>query len=224
MKANDEIFVHVPGEGAQRILHPGRRLAELSEGRSGVRVQMLKDLGVGEGTDVFLLFEQARTFLQQPARVCARAEAESAPDPIPEATDAGAAEAEPRACGPVLDLETLGDPVSAESRQSYRVSALGADIEATFAGEAHCPVLDVSATGLALYAKETVALGSRQEIVLSFDGREIAGMIVVQSIRDMGNKFRYGALCVDGALREELGGVNLAIQRQQLRRMSGVDS
>lgn len=49
--------------------------------------------------------------------------------------------------GTVATLKTICEPVSAESRQCYRVSTVMNDLAVTFGGESNSPLRDVSVPG-----------------------------------------------------------------------------
>jgi hypothetical protein len=144
-----------------------------------------------------LPFEQKQKFYQQAARVVRR---ESAPPTV-------------------FELKLQGQPVSAESRQCYRVSCLGAGIKATVADEKDCEVVDVSATGLAFYATSTYEIGRQVRITFFYNGDEHAGQGTVQSMRRVSAKLiRYGVHCGDtksktDTLARSLSSINQSIQR-----------
>lgn len=201
MKQDDKVFFRLPKEdrGSQRVLRPA---TVVGVDDTGCRIQLEQAADVGAASDGFLHFEERRKFLQQSVRVVA--------------VDAG----RPR----VLALQIQGTPVSAESRQAYRVSCLGANIKAVIADEPGCDIVDLSVTGFAFYARSQFEVGQRVRAVIPYDGREYRGYATIQSVRLLGAKIiRYGVHSSDGAgdnLTKSLAAISLAVQSEQLRRLA----
>ena len=126
-----------------------------------------------------------------------------------------------------MELETTGDPASAENRECYRVSCYAAGIKAQLAEDPEmCEVLDVSATGFAIFSTAQYQVGQTMKAALYHDGDSILGTVVVQSAREYGKNMRYGLRAIDDArktatLQSALSRVNLAVQRAQAARLSG---
>ena len=204
-KQDDKVFYRIPNEqGAKKqILHAGVVLSVEEE----TCVVRLDDScpAIEENLDGFLHFEHKQKFFQQAARV-ARKESD-----------------EP--C--VFALKLQGQPVSAESRQCYRVSCLGAGIKATVGEEKDCEVVDVSATGLAFYTTGTFEIGRQVRVTFFYGGEEYAGQATIQSMRRVSARLiRYGVHCGDtksktDTLARSLASINQSIQRDQLRRLAG---
>jgi hypothetical protein len=202
LKQDDKIFLRLPKEDTprKRVLRPGVVLG-LEGDVCVIRLEQLCS-GIEASADVALHFEERRKFLQQSARVVRK--------------DSGVPL--------VLGVQLQGSPVSAESRQCYRVSCLGSNIRATIDDEAGCEVVDLSATGLAFYGRRDYDVGSQVRILLTHSGREYTGGGIIQSSRRMTPKLtRYGVYCTDTAkdtLAKSLTAINLAVQGEQQRRMS----
>jgi hypothetical protein len=154
-------------------------------------------------TEVALHFEERRKFWQQSGHVVRQ----DSRDPL------------------VLGVQLLGAPVSAEARQCFRVSCLGANIRATIEEEEGCEVVDLSATGIAFYGRRNYDLGSRVRVALTYEGLTYRGHGTIQSSRRMTPKTtRYGAHCTDtnqDTLAKSLAAINLSVQAEQQRRMAG---
>ena len=201
MKQDDKVFFRLPKEdaGKKRILRPA---TILSVSENECKLQLEHAAEIADSTDAFLHFEERRKFLQQAVLVVSV-------DPEQPS---------------VLTLQFQGTPVSAESRQAFRVSCLGASIKASVGEETDCDVVDLSVTGFAFYARSQYEVGRRLRVSLMYDGREYKGYATVQSTRAMNPKlFRYGAHCTDGAgdnLAKSLAAVSLAVQSEQLRRLA----
>ena len=123
-------------------------------------------------------------------------------------------------------IQLLGEAVSAESRQTFRVSTVISGRTAKFDDEGHVPLVDVSASGYAVIATKEHNVGEIIKTVLSHDGREFSGTACVQSICKLDDqRIRYGMFCVDkrqpcNNLNQGLLTISMAVQREQLRRLS----
>jgi hypothetical protein len=201
-KQDDKIFLRVPKEDPpqKRVLRPCVVLSVEAD----VCTVRLDEPGsaIDLETEVALHFEERRKFWQQAGRVVRN----DSPEPL------------------VLGVQLVGAPVSAEARQCFRVSCLGANIRATIDEEEGCEVVDLSATGLAFYGRRDFALGRRVRVVLTYDGRSYTGHGTIQSSRRMTPKTtRYGVHCTDthqDTLARSLAAINLSVQAGQQRRMA----
>ena len=197
-------FLQIPDESKRRILHPAK-VVGLADGKYTAELEE-QDLGIVDGQDLFIFYEMPRDFLQQSARIV------------------GILGDEPKLA---IEFETNGEPVSAESRQYYRVSAVTAGLSAEFGDEDKCPLLDVSCTGFSLVSNREHAIGNVVEAVFSYEGQEYQGKVAVQSIRELSKgRIRYGVHCVEskaavGNMPRGLQKITLALQSEQLRRLAG---
>src|SRR5262245_27872989 len=151
LKKDSELFFQIPDSLGRRVLHPCK-LQEIQGSTHRLDFPEAPE-GLQADMDSLIYFERRREFMQQAVHVSQVVQTEP--------------------CW-IVEMELTGDPVSAESRQYYRVSCMAAAISATVGSEANCTVLDVSATGFAVYAAETYKVGDNVEVVLSYGGREYA--------------------------------------------------
>ncbi len=158
---------------------------------------------------MLVFYEINRCFMQQPVRVLSVVEKKRD-------------DAETRIR---LELETTGDPISAENRECYRVSCYSADVEAQFGEDPEmCEVLDVSATGFAIFSDAEYTVGQTLQATLYHNGTPVHGTAVVQSYRAFGKKNRYGLRAVDDErpkFRRDLSRIYLVVQREQWAWLSG---
>jgi hypothetical protein len=194
-----EVFIQRPQDGGRRILHPASLVASQGDHHT---LSLEAPVGLELHQDLFLYYEHKRKFMQQVARV------------VELPTEARAAS---------IVVETTSDPILAESRECYRCPTIVEDIRATLGDERDCRVLDVSQTGFAVYGAPERAPGSACEACLTFEGEPIRGTVIVQSARESGARTRYGLRAQDGELRRRLPEIAMAVQRRQLRRLSGRD-
>ena len=206
MKTDMDIFLRTP---EHEMLYPGKVSATTDKGYNAVFEGWAFSLE--ERAEVLVFYEINRRFMQQPVRVLSVVEKKRD-------------DAETRIR---LELETTGDPISAENRECYRVSCYSADVEAQFGEDPEmCEVLDVSATGFAIFSDAEYTVGQTLQATLYHNGTPVHGTAVVQSYRAFGKKNRYGLRAVDderpkATLKKDLNRINLAVQREQLARLSG---
>ncbi len=222
MKTGMDIFLRTP---EHETLHPGKLSATTDKGYNAVfeggafslfaaiaraafgasTTKVLED-----GAEVLVFYEINRHFMQQPVRVVSLAEMNR---------DDGETLI-------TLELETTGDPVSAEKRECYRVSCYSADVKVQLGEDPEmCEVLDVSAIGFAIFSDAEYTVGQTLLATLYYYGRHVLGTAVVQSYRAFGKNNRYGLRVVDderpkATLKEDLNRTNLEIQREQFARLS----
>ena len=163
-----------------------------------------------DGAEVLVFYMINRHFMQQPVRVVSVVEKNR---------DDG----ETRI---TLELETTGDPISAEKRECYRVSCYSADVEAQLGEDPELgEVLDLSATGFAIFSDAEYTVGQTLLATLHYYGRHVLGTAVIESSTAFRKKNRYGLRAVDderpkATLKKDLNRINLVVQREQLGRLS----
>ena len=127
-----------------------------------------------------------------------------------------------------IDLERVGEAVSAEGREYYRVPCVTADITTRLADEEGCPLLDIGAMGFAVNSHAEHAVGDSVEVAVGYGDEDYAGTVCVQSVRGIGRgRTRYGMRYLDdervaASLKRGLMKISLEVERQLLRNMSGV--
>ncbi len=207
MKTDTDIFPRTP---EHETLYPGKVSATTDKGCNAVFEGW--EFSLEDGAEVLVFYEINRCFIQQPVRVLSVVEKKS----------------DDRETTLIrLGLETIGDPISAENRESYRVSCYAADVEAQLGEDPEmCEVVDVSETGFAIFSDAEYTVGQTLQATLYHNGTPVHGTAVVQSYRAFRKKNRYGLRAVDderpkATLKKDLNRINLAVQREQLARLSG---
>ncbi len=198
IKPGATVFFRDPKIENERVLVPSTLQAVEDE----MLVAQLVPTGRFEaGQEIAVFYEVKREFMQQPVQI----------DRLEAGED-----------GPIAHYFALGDPVSAESRQHYRVTTISAQLLASVGPATDCPVQDVSATGFAAVVPTRYAQGERVAISIEHGELRCAGEAVAQSVAERPDGYRYGFLSAgDGELQEQLNQVSLAVQREQLQRLSG---
>lgn len=205
MKTDMDVFLRTP---EHTRLHMGKVTAVTDVGFNASFESARLELE--EGSEVLAFYEINRKFVQQPVRVLSAVREEG--------------EDETRLA---LELETTADPTSAENRESYRVSCYASDVKAQLGDDPEmCEVLDVSATGFAVFSDLDYKVGENMRATLYHNGDPTHGTVVVQSYRQFGRKNRYGLRAIDderpnAKLKDALARINLAVQLEQAARLSG---
>ncbi|MHC4428161.1 MAG: hypothetical protein ACYS0D_06100 [Planctomycetota bacterium] len=199
-----KIFLHLPGESRKPILHP----ATVKEpGEHGQTAELEEsDVALEAGQDIFVFYEIERKFVKQAARI----DAVMQTDPTL-----------------IVGFQITGEIVAAESREWFRVSTGTASLTMDFGDESGCPLLDVSSVGFAVEASERYEIGQVVPATLRHESKEYHGQARIQSIRELGDdRYRYGVHSIEdkasrGDLRKGQQLISAALEREQLRRLSG---
>jgi len=206
----DAVFLQLSGPSKKPVLHPAKLLD--ANGDSCTVIVDVPGLTIEEGADFLVYFEKNREFMKQSARV----------DTVE--LDA----AEDAESVPTVSFTTAGEPVSAERRETYRVSTIMMDLKADVGNEHACSILDVSATGFSIVSTVSYQKTNTTTATIRVDDKTYTGRVSVQSIRELdGGRFRYGLQGIDveasrTALSNGLLRMSVQTQREQLRRLSGV--
>jgi hypothetical protein len=126
--------------------------------------------------------------------------------------------------GNVIAFRRNGEPVSAESRQTYRVTVVSEGFTARLDKLRGCSVVDISPEGFAAVVADRLNLGSVMKIKLNCDDKTVESPARVQSVKDLPNgEFRHGFLVPRGNIsaRNELQKISADMQRLQLKRLRG---
>lgn len=206
MPIKDEtIFVRFQNESTNRILHPVDVVQVGGPDNLTVKPEN-PELPLEAEQELLIYFEKQRKFMQQPAKVEAILDSEE---------------------GVVAAMKTIGEPVSAESRQCYRVSTVLSKLTATFDGVDGCSLRDVSVTGFSVLSKKQYKNGQVIDAEIRFEGKRYTGKTSVQSVTPLEDGvIRYGVNCVKAAaspteLSKGIQQISMSVQRQQLNRLSG---
>jgi hypothetical protein len=193
-------FLFVPNPANQRVLYSGKVLESDAQ---TVLAEFEKPIEVESGTDVNLYGEVRGKFHQQGALV---------------------SEIRQQQPTPIIAFTRVGEPVSAENRQMYRVCVVNSGITVRVANHDYCPVVDISPAGIAAIVPGEFRMGWMIELCLKHEGQTVAAMARIQTIKPRPDgKCRYGFLIPQNnkAARALLDKVSISIQRLQLRRFAG---
>ena len=195
-----EMYLLIPDASNKRILHPGKVIESDAQGFVG---EFEEPIAPPVGADVNAYGKVRGKFFQQGA--------------------AGVAirQTEPQ---PVIAFTRVGELVSAENRQTYRVCVAMAGIAARIESEKKCAVVDMSAEGFGAVASKVYELGSLVQVAIEYEGHAISTLARVQTVKARPDgKFRYGFLVNEkkNSPRKALEQISASVQRQQLRRLAG---
>ena len=194
LKAGDCIFVQ-PVAATDAL----RRGVVAAASPSSWTVELEDPFEVDPGQQLLVFYDDLRMFVQRSVRV------------------AGVEHATPE-CR--LELQAAGQPVRAERRAVARICAAGSDLLASLAGSDFCTVLELSPRGFAVLGSFDLEVGAEVEAVLLHGRDDLGGRVCVRDVRKLEDgQRRYGVVCVDGLLKFALASVNLAVQRDHLRRL-----
>lgn len=205
-----DVFVWIPdtqAESKDRVLIQG--LIVECDSESFV-AQFDEPLAVEVGANAFVHAQVNRHFLQQAVVVQAMLPCQEGQKPL-------------------VAFTRTGEPISAESRESLRVSVGTTRIPARVAGDGMCQLVDVSATGFGILSASDFHVGDTLEVELEYREIACAGKARVQNVTKAGSRMkRYGFHAVEAprghgqnGLQAGLGLIAAAIQKDQLRRLAG---
>jgi len=202
-KVGTRIFLRFDATAKGRVLAPGI-VADVAGPRWTVTFDARRHV-IEVGDERLAYYNRGREFLEQRVRI------ESEQSEETEFT---------------LILAELGEPTSAGTRAEDRVDTTDCGLEATLDGDPHCPIQDVSLSGLAVIANRAHPVGSRLAIAIRFGEEEFDGEMEVRvCMRLADGRTQHGLLGVfDGAagkrLKSGLTRMTLEIQQRRLKRKS----
>ncbi len=204
LKEGSRVFLRFDSPSRGRLLRPGI-VQEIREGRLTLAFDA-RHHAVEIGEEKLVYYNRARDFVRQPVLV----EAQTSDGPPF-----------------VLSVKSIGDAVSAGSREEDRVPTIGTGLTATLEDDDACLIQDVSLSGLAVISNRRYPIGRCLEIAIRYADEEYVGQVEVQCVHQLDSgEIRYGLLGVfDTAegkdLQNGLTRMTLEIQQQHLKRISG---
>lgn len=222
IRAGDRFYVQIPNQSGKRILHPAT-VVEHEDSKYIAEVEVSSP-PLEAGNDIIIFFELKKEFMQQSGRIdMIKPSDEPTDDSVDNSSQTN------RFHGTAIGFQLVGEPVSAENRQCYRVSTVMVDLTATLEGEANCHLLDISSSGFSLLSTREHAYGSLVEVTLEYGQNKYSGQARIQNIIEHPRGvFRYGLYGiedkkVDSELTKGRQVISMDIQRLQLRRRTGSD-
>jgi hypothetical protein len=204
LKEGSRVFLRFDSPSRGRLLESGI-VQEIREGGLTLAFDA-RHHAVETGEEKLVVCNQARNVVRQPVLV----EAQSSDGPPF-----------------VLSVKSIGDAVSAGTREEDRVSTSGTGLTATLEDEDDCVIQDVSLSGLAVISSRKYPIGRCLEIAIRYGDEEYVGQMEIQCAHPLdGGETRYGLFGVfdteEGrGLQNGLTRMTLEIQQQHLKRISG---
>jgi PilZ domain len=199
LSVGNAMYLLIPSPSKKRVLHPGK---VIESDATSFAAEFEESIAPPVGGDVNAFCEVRGKFFQQ-----------------------GAVVSEIRTNNPcVIVFRRNGEPVSAESRQTYRVSLVTSEFVVDVDKESGCRVLDISPEGFAAFTSRKLSLGSMVKIRLTGEGETFEASARVQTVQERGaGKFRYGFLVPqnNAAARKKMQQISIEMQRMQLKRLRG---
>jgi hypothetical protein len=124
-------------------------------------------------------------------------------------------------------MKFIGDAVSADTRQEYRVSSINAGLTVTLDTEEGCTIQEICRSGLGLVSDRKYSIGQILNVTLDFHDEGVSGQMVIEWMRQLdGDRTRYGLRGLFDAKGSDTLQVGLmrftrAVHRQNLQRVSG---
>ena len=207
LKECSEIFLKDFAGSFERILYP----ATIIEVRDDLYIVEFEEPHFRPEVEqnVFIFFEYSRNFYQQLTTILEINETEEGNRQIV--------------------LRTVGEAVSAEHRQFYRISTVISEIHAKIGSESECRVSDISIEGVSFISKKKYPMGQTLIVSVFSEMTKISGRMCIQNIRELDNDLvRYGLRVIEeqGTMNELENGlreISTHIEREQLNRLAGVN-
>jgi len=199
LSVGNAVHLLIPSPSKRRVLHPGK---VIESNATSFVAEFEETINPAVDSDVNAYCEVRGKFFQQ-----------------------GAVVSEIRTSDPcVIAFRRGGEPVSAESRQTYRVSLVTAEFVVDVDKEPGCQVLDISPEGFAAITKRKLNLGSVVKIRIAGEGHTFEASARVQTVQERGaGKFRYGFLVPESHVvaRKKMQQISMEMQRLHLKRLRG---
>ncbi len=199
IREGSPVYLRLDDSSGDRVLQVGI-IAAMAPDRWTIDFEASETL-LEAGDERLLYFTQIKKFIQRPARVEERSDN-----------------------GPLsrVVMKFIGDAISADTRQEYRISASDAGLEATLDTEQGCTVEDISMSGLGVICRRKHSIGQPLDVTIRHKEDVFSGRMTVQyGLGIDSERTRYGLRGLfeagDGSpLRSGLTRTTLAVHRQQL--------
>ena len=201
-----QVFIQIPEETSRRVLHAAN-VGSFDEGVVTVQ-QVCNVPALAPGTELLLYYEMNGDFVKHPARVLEVVEDSHDDENLL-----------------AFKLELIGQPVSADGRECYRVVTALYGLTATIDGQRECLLVDASVIGFAVIAKPGFEIGTTIPVKLRYKNATFSGNAFLQTITPLDGKHtRYGFSVDESEFPELARGlrtITIEVQRMQLERLSG---
>ena len=204
LKEGSPVYLGFDDPSGGRVLHCGI-IAAIAQDRCTIEFEN-SELPIKTGDGRLIYYHEFQEFVQRRVEV----EEQSETGPLSRVV-----------------MKFIGDGVSADTRQEYRVSAINAGLTVTLDGEEGCTIQEISMSGLGLVSDRKYSIGQILNVTLHFGDESFSGQMVIEWIRQLdGDRTQYGLRGLFDAkgsdtLRIGLMRFTRAVHRQNLQRVSG---
>ncbi len=204
LKEGSSVYLGLDDPSGGRVLRPGT-IAAIAQDRCTIEFEN-SELSIKTGDGCLIYYHEFQEFVQRRVRV-------------EEQSETG-----PRSR---VVMKFIGDAVSADTRQEYRVSAINAGLTVTLDGEEGCTIQEISMSGLGLVSDRKYSIGQILNVTLHFEGENSSGQMVIEWARKLdGDRTQYGLRGLFDAKGSDMLRIGLmrftrAVHRQNLQRVSG---
>ena len=204
LKKGSSIYLGLDDPSGRRVLHAGI-IAAMAQDRWTIEFEN-SELPIKTGDEYRIYYHEFQEFVQRRVQV----EEHSETGPLSRVV-----------------MKLIGDVISADTRQEYRVSAINAGLTVTLDTEEGCTIQEISMSGLGLVSDRKYSIGQILNVTLHSEDEAFGGRAVVEWIRQLdGNRTQCGLRGVFDAkgidtLRIGLMRFTRAVHRKNLQRVSG---
>ena len=204
LKEGSPVYLGLDDPSGGRVLHPGI-IAEIVQDRCTIEFEN-SELPIKTGDGYLIYYHEFQEFAQRRVEV----EEQSETGPLSRVV-----------------MKFIGDAISADTRQEYRVSAINAGLTVTLDTEEGCTIQEISMSGLGLVSDRKYSIGQILNVTLHSEDECFGGRAVVEWTRQLdGDRTQYGLRGLFDAkgsdtLRIGLMRFTRAVHRQNLQRVSG---
>ncbi len=170
LKEGSSVYLGLDDPSGGRVLRPGI-IAAIAKDRCTIGFEN-SELSIKTGDERLIYYHEFQEFVQRRVRV----EEQSETGPLSRVV-----------------MKFIGDAISADTRQEYRVSAINAGLTATLDTEESCTIQEISRSGLGLVSDRKYTIGQILNVTLHFVGEDYSGQMVIEWLRQLdGDRNQYG--------------------------------
>ena len=203
LKEGSPVYLGRDDPSGGRVLRPGC-IAAIAQDRCTIGFEN-SELSIKTGDECLIYYHEFQEFVQRRVRV--KEQSETGPHSR-------------------VVMEFIGDAVSADTRQEYRVSAINAGLTVTLDTEEGYTIQEISMSGLGLVSDRKYSIGQILNVTLHFESEDCDGRMVIEWIRQLeSDRTQYGLRGLFDAKGSDMLRIGLmrftrAIHRQNLQRVS----
>ncbi len=204
LKEGSPVYLRRDDPSSGRVLRPGI-IAAIAQDRCTIGFEN-SELSIKTGDECLIYHYEFQEFVQRRARV--EEQSETGPHSR-------------------VVMKFIGDAVSADTRQEYRVSTINTGLTVTFDNEEGCTIQEISMSGLGLVSDRKYSIGQILNVTLHFEGEDYSGQMVIEWDRQIdGDRTQYGLRGLFDAKHSDTLRIGLmrftgAVHRQNLNRVFG---